>query len=138
VTIPLFLKNKDVAVDASTGSGKTLAFVVPIVEMLRRLERPLKKHQVGAIVISPTRELSRQIFEVAKPFSQSLPNCSTHLLVGGNEVAADVNAVRSGAQLLIGTPGRMKDVLERLEGALDLKTLGETPFLCWREEEHDT
>lgn len=47
-TIPLFCGNKDVAVDACTGSGKTLAFVLPSVERLRRLEQPLKKHQVGA------------------------------------------------------------------------------------------
>ena len=46
-TIPLLCGNKDVAVDACTGSGKTLAFVVPVVEKLRRLEEPLKKHQVG-------------------------------------------------------------------------------------------
>lgn len=92
VTIPLFLKNKDVAVDASTGSGKTLAFVVPIVEMLRRLERPLKRSQVGAIVISPTRELSRQIFEVAQPFVASLPNCGCSLLgMSRNASATDGN-----------------------------------------------
>ena len=46
-TIPLFCGHKDVAVDACTGSGKTLAFVIPITEKLRRLEEPLKKHQVG-------------------------------------------------------------------------------------------
>lgn len=49
-TIPLFAGNKDVAVDAATGSGKTLAFVVPIVEKMRRLEEPLKKHQVRGVV----------------------------------------------------------------------------------------
>jgi len=46
-TIPLFASNKDVAVDAQTGSGKTLAFVIPVVEKLRRLDEPLKKHQVA-------------------------------------------------------------------------------------------
>lgn len=46
-TIPLFCGHKDVAVDACTGSGKTLAFVIPITEKLRRLEEPLKRHQVG-------------------------------------------------------------------------------------------
>lgn len=44
--IPLFTGNKDVAVDACTGSGKTLAFLIPLIEKLRRLEEPLKKHQV--------------------------------------------------------------------------------------------
>ena len=46
-TIPLFAGNKDVAVDAQTGSGKTLAFVVPVIERLRRLDEPLRKHQVA-------------------------------------------------------------------------------------------
>lgn len=54
-TIPLFMGNKDVVVEAVTGSGKTLSFLVPIVERLLRLEEPIKRHHVGAIVISPTR-----------------------------------------------------------------------------------
>jgi ATP-dependent RNA helicase DDX55/SPB4 len=54
-TIPLFLGNKDVVVEAVTGSGKTLAFLIPIVEKLLRGEKPLPRHHVGAVVISPTR-----------------------------------------------------------------------------------
>ena len=46
-TIPLFAGNKDVAVDACTGSGKTLSFVIPIIEKLRKLQHPLKRHQVS-------------------------------------------------------------------------------------------
>ena len=54
-TIPLFLQNKDVVVEAVTGSGKTLAFVIPILEKLIRRETRLHKNEVGALVISPTR-----------------------------------------------------------------------------------
>ena len=50
-TIPLFCGHKDVAVDACTGSGKTLAFVIPITEKLRKLEDPLKRHQVGRALL---------------------------------------------------------------------------------------
>lgn len=85
-TIPLFSGNKDVSVDACTGSGKTLAFVVPIIEKLRRLARPLKKHQVGAVILSPTRELARQIMEVASWFMKTLDWASVSLLVGGRYV----------------------------------------------------
>ena len=53
--IPLFMAHKDVVVEAVTGSGKTLSFLIPVVEKLLRLEKPMKKHHVGAIVISPTR-----------------------------------------------------------------------------------
>lgn len=82
-TIPLFCGNTDVSVDACTGSGKTLAFVVPIVEKLRRFEKPLKKNQVGAVVLSPTRELSKQICDVAQRFMQTIEWASLCLLVGG-------------------------------------------------------
>ena len=63
-TIPLFLAHKDVVVEAVTGSGKTLAFLVPVIERLLRLEEPTKKHHVGAIILSPTRELATQIHTV--------------------------------------------------------------------------
>ena len=54
-TIPLFMQNKDVVVEAVTGSGKTLAFVIPILEKLARRESKLRKNDVGALVISPAR-----------------------------------------------------------------------------------
>lgn len=63
-TIPLFMAHKDVVVEAVTGSGKTLAFLIPVVEKLLRLEEPIKKHHIGAIIISPTRELASQIYNV--------------------------------------------------------------------------
>merc|ERR1711939_918130 len=56
--------HKDVVVEAVTGSGKTLAFLIPVVEKLLRLEEPVKKHHIGTIIISPTRELASQIFNV--------------------------------------------------------------------------
>ena len=54
-TIPLFLTNKDVCVEAVTGSGKTLSFVVPAIEMILRREVELKRNQIGAIILTPTR-----------------------------------------------------------------------------------
>ncbi|KAI9714964.1 MAG: ATP-dependent rRNA helicase spb4 [Candelaria pacifica] len=63
-TIPLFMTHKDVVVEAVTGSGKTLAFLIPVIERLLRLDDPIKKHHVGAIIVSPTRELATQIHTV--------------------------------------------------------------------------
>lgn len=63
-TIPLFLGHKDVVVEAVTGSGKTLAFLIPLVERILRSEEITKKHHIAAIVISPTRELAVQIYNV--------------------------------------------------------------------------
>jgi hypothetical protein len=54
-TIPLFMKHKDVVVEAVTGSGKTLAYVVPVLERLIRTNKRLKREEIGALIISPTR-----------------------------------------------------------------------------------
>ena len=72
--IGLLGKNKDVSVEACTGSGKTLAFVLPMIEILWKAnkESKFKKHSIGAVIVSPTRELAKQIRDVAEPFLQSL------------------------------------------------------------------
>uniref|UniRef100_A0A2P2JDF7 ATP-dependent RNA helicase n=1 Tax=Rhizophora mucronata TaxID=61149 RepID=A0A2P2JDF7_RHIMU len=122
-TIPLLCSYKDVAVDAATGSGKTLAFLVPVVEIIRRYSSAPKRHQIMGIIISPTRELSSQIYNVAQPFLATLPNYKSMLLVGGVEVKADVRKIEEeGANLLIGTPGRLYDIMERVD-VLDFRNL---------------
>ena len=68
-TIPRLLRHQDVAVQACTGSGKTLAFLIPLVELLHRREDPLRKHQVGALIIEPTRELAVQVARDARSTS---------------------------------------------------------------------
>ncbi|KAK9831778.1 hypothetical protein WJX74_008946 [Apatococcus lobatus] len=124
-TIPLLAGNKDVAVDACTGSGKTLAFVIPVVEKLKKLEQRLKAHQVGAIIVSPTRELAKQIYGVAEPFLKRVANATGMLLVGGSDPLVDVAALkRDGANVLVGTPGRISDVMRRCPpGVLDVRRL---------------
>ncbi|CAK7325924.1 unnamed protein product [Dovyalis caffra] len=122
-TIPLLCSYKDVAVDAATGSGKTLAFLVPLVEILRRSSSPPKPHQILGIIISPTRELSSQIYNVAQPFIATLSNFKSTLLVGGMDVKADVKRIEEeGTNLLIGTPGRLYDIMERMD-VLDFRNL---------------
>ncbi|KAL3155393.1 hypothetical protein ABBQ38_010952 [Trebouxia sp. C0009 RCD-2024] len=114
VVIPLFTGHQDVAVEACTGSGKTLSFVIPVTERLRSLEEALLPHQVGFIIVSPTRELAGQIHNVAQPFLNSVPGVSSLLLVGGTDPAADAKEFAArGAQVLIGTPGRLLDVMQR-------------------------
>ncbi|KAL0752350.1 hypothetical protein Bca101_034353 [Brassica carinata] len=123
-TISLLCSHKDVAVDAATGSGKTLAFVLPLVEILRRsTSYPPKPHQVMGVIISPTRELSTQIYNVAQPFVSTLPNVKSVLLVGGRDVRADMNTIEEeGCNVLIGTPGRLSDIMERMD-ILDYRNL---------------
>ncbi|KAJ6822901.1 DEAD-box ATP-dependent RNA helicase 18-like [Iris pallida] len=116
-TIPLLCTHKDVSVDAATGSGKTLAFVLPLVEILRRSSpTPPKPHQVMGMIVSPTRELSSQIYHVAQPFFSTLPGVKTVLLVGGFDIKTDMRRIEEeGANILVGTPGKLHDVMERLD-----------------------
>lgn len=117
-TIPLFLTNKDVAVQAVTGSGKTLAFVIPIVEMLLRRVTLLKANQVGAIILSPTRELAQQTFNVAKEVCQYVSLQHPLLLVGGRGDAKDDLRLfaKEANDIVVATPGRLEDVLTRYDG----------------------
>lgn len=120
--IPLFLSHKDVVAEAVTGSGKTLAFVIPILEMLRRREAPLKKHELGAVVVCPTRELAQQTVSVLQQFLERQPEDDglyvggVQLCVGGTNMspAEDLRAFRDdGPDILVGTPGRMDELLSK-------------------------
>ncbi|XP_039360857.1 ATP-dependent RNA helicase DDX55 isoform X1 [Mauremys reevesii] len=120
-TIPLFMNNKDVAAEAVTGSGKTLAFVIPILEILLRREEKLKKMQVGAIVITPTRELAVQIDEVLSHFTKHFPQFRQILLIGGRNPVEDIEKFKEhGGNIIIATPGRLEDMFRRKADGLDL------------------
>ncbi|KAM0754824.1 DEAD-domain-containing protein [Meredithblackwellia eburnea MCA 4105] len=117
-TIPLFMQHKDVVVEAVTGSGKTMAFVIPVLEKIIRREKPLGKREIGAIVISPTRELATQIHSVFSQFISAQPSTSASplpaplLLIGGNSLQSDIKAFHEGgADILVGTPGRLEEFL---------------------------
>ncbi|KAG1971297.1 ATP-dependent RNA helicase DDX55 [Pimephales promelas] len=121
--IPLFMNNKDVAAEAVTGSGKTLAFVIPALEILLKREEKLKKMQVGALVVTPTRELALQISEVMGRFLQGFPQFSQILLIGGSNPIEDVEKLKTqGANIIIATPGRLEDMFRRKADGLDLAT----------------
>lgn len=109
---------KDVAAEAVTGSGKTLAFVVPMLELMmkRHREWPWKLTEVGCAIISPTRELAAQTCSVIGQFLKGISEMELKqkLLVGGNSVDEDINNLKAyGANILVCTPGRLLDLLER-------------------------
>lgn len=109
---------KDVAAEAVTGSGKTLAFVIPILELLlrRAKQEKWKANEVGAIIMSPTRELAAQTNAVLKPFTEAL-NITQKLLIGGGDgtgIDQDVLALKTtGAHIILATPGRLLELFER-------------------------
>jgi len=108
--IPLFLQKKDVAAEAVTGSGKTLAFIIPILEILKDVS--LNKHDIGAVVISPTRELASQIAEVLTTFCTNLPQISHQKFIGGSDINADLDKFNcEGGNVIVATPGRLEDLM---------------------------
>lgn len=111
--IPLFQKSKDVAAEAVTGSGKTLSFLIPALEIMLKRKDKWKVNEVGSVIISPTRELATQIYEVLQNFLKYI-KFSSLLLVGGEEVENDVKKYKEcGGNIIVATPGRFEDLLVR-------------------------
>ena len=128
--IPLFLSNKDVCVEATTGSGKTLAFCIPIYEIITKLvpSNKVKPLDVYSLVLAPTRELATQIYNVFGKFYENNDTINTILLVGGVPINENINTIHSsGCNIIIGTPGRVMDIINRCnnnEGSvINLRTL---------------
>ncbi|HLT18879.1 MAG TPA: DEAD/DEAH box helicase [Thermomicrobiales bacterium] len=111
--IPALMAGEDVMGQARTGSGKTLAFMLPAIERVDARQR-----QVQIMVLTPTRELAVQIADVTAQVAGQL---SIVTIVGGRSDKPQVAALRRGAQVLIGTPGRILDLLQ--QGALMLNQL---------------
>lgn len=126
--IPLFMKNKDVVVEAVTGSGKTLSFVVPILEKLLRREDPFKNHEIGAVIITPTRELAQQIHSVSELFvtdHEREQDIRLGLFIGGSSsLAEDTTKFKTEKpRILIGTPGRLEELLTKSAQLVNTKEL---------------
>ena len=106
--IPQALAGKDVLATAQTGTGKTLAFLIPIIERLLAQSSP----GIAALVLVPTRELAMQVaaqYDALR--GRQLPPAA--LVVGGLAEGPQLNALRKGARLVVATPGRLEDYLDR-------------------------
>ncbi|XP_075924891.1 putative ATP-dependent RNA helicase DDX59 isoform X3 [Petromyzon marinus] len=110
--LPPALGGRDVIVRAETGSGKTAGFLVPIVALLAGCG-PSEVRDPLAVVVTPTRELAMQIERQAKELMAGLPHMRTALLIGGLPLPPQLHRLRQRVQLVIGTPGRVLEVLRR-------------------------
>src|SRR5690242_18307053 len=119
--IPPALAGRDVVATAQTGTGKTLAFLLPVIQSLTKRE-DVPASGIRALVLVPTRELALQIHESALKLTQGL-RLRTAVVVGGMNENAQMNSVRQGAQIVIATPGRLCDFLDRKLIALDSITV---------------
>jgi len=132
--IPHAMNGRDVMGLAQTGTGKTLAFGLPLIsQIMRRAEgsngyrdEPTPK-AVRSLVLVPTRELANQIAVHLGTLTQDTP-ISTSVVVGGQNINAQMNKLKAGTDLLVATPGRLIDLMDR--GALSLK---DTKFLVLDE-----
>jgi len=112
--IPHLLKGRDLLGAAKTGSGKTLAFLLPAVELLMKANFT-QKSGTGVLVISPTRELAEQIFNVAKDLCK-YSNKTIGLLIGGADRKREAIKLEKGVNVLVATPGRLLDHMQNTKG----------------------
>lgn len=115
-SVPPLLAGRDLLGQAQTGTGKTAAFALPILSRLEASSRA-----VQALVLTPTRELALQVAEAFARYARGLRNFHVLPIYGGQGYAAQLGGLKRGAHVVVGTPGRVIDHLER--GSLDLSAL---------------
>lgn len=120
--IPIALRGRDVLGSAQTGTGKTAAFSIPMVEAL--LQSPTS----CALVLTPTRELAKQVLDVIHQLLGPKSGINTAFIIGGEPYRKQFQQLERGPRIIVGTPGRINDHLEK--GAINL---GTTDFLVLDE-----
>ncbi|MGZ8317708.1 MAG: DEAD/DEAH box helicase [Telluria sp.] len=115
-TIPLLLANRDVLGQAQTGTGKTAAFALPILSNI-----DIKQQAPHALVLAPTRELAIQVAEAFQKYATHIKDFHVLPIYGGQSYGPQLSALRRGVHVVVGTPGRVIDHLEK--GSLDLSQL---------------
>ncbi len=115
-TIPYLLEGHDLLGQAQTGTGKTAAFALPIVANI-----DLQKSKPQAFILTPTRELTIQVAEAFQKYASRLKGFHVLPIYGGQSYSVQINALRRGVHVVVGTPGRVMDHMRK--GTLDLSAL---------------
>lgn len=134
-TVAPILEGRDVLARGRTGSGKTIAFGAPLVESILRAQAGTRREfgrAPKALVLAPTRELALQIDRTIQPIARSVGLFTTQIY-GGVPQARQVGALKKGVDIIVGTPGRIEDLVE--QGKLDLSevriaVLDEADHMC--------
>ncbi len=107
--IPVILKqSKDLVALAQTGTGKTAAFGLPLTQLV-----DFTKRNVQALILCPTRELCLQITKDIKSYTKYIPNANVTAIYGGASIDGQARDIRKGSQIVVATPGRMVDMIDR-------------------------
>lgn len=107
-TIPLILNNQDIIGQAQTGTGKTAAFALPVLSQI-----DLKQKLPQVIVMCPTRELAIQVSEAFQAYARYIPGFHVMPIYGGQAYGQQINALKRGVHVVVGTPGRVLDHLDK-------------------------
>ena len=107
--IPVVLNGGDVIGQSQTGTGKTAAFSIPIIEMLQ----PTDKKRPQALIMSPTRELAMQVCDEIRKFTKYKEGIRTVAVYGGQPISRQIMDLKKGADIVVGTPGRILDHIRR-------------------------
>ncbi|HAH02198.1 MAG TPA: ATP-dependent RNA helicase, partial [Vibrio sp.] len=106
--IPLLLEGRDALGKAQTGTGKTAAFSLPLLNKIN-----LNQHKPQAIIMAPTRELAIQVAAEIKNLGRDINGLKVLEIYGGASIVDQMRALSRGAHIVVGTPGRVKDLLTR-------------------------
>ncbi|XP_072984090.1 DEAD-box ATP-dependent RNA helicase 31-like [Typha latifolia] len=119
-TLPLILKGKDVLAKARTGTGKTVAFLLPAIEVVTKLppiDCDQRRPPINVLVVCPTRELADQAAAEAGKLLKFHPSIGVQLVIGGTRLALEQKRMQTNpCQILVATPGRLKDHIENTPG----------------------
>jgi ATP-dependent RNA helicase RhlE len=109
--IPLILEGRDLLAGAQTGTGKTAGFTLPLLQRMQNSARQ-EKGRVRALILVPTRELAAQVAESVSDYGRYLPFTST-VIFGGVSINPQISKLRRGVDIVIATPGRLLDHMQR-------------------------
>jgi ATP-dependent RNA helicase DeaD len=115
-TIPALLGGRDLIGQAQTGTGKTAAFALPILQTI-----DAARHETQALILAPTRELAVQVSEALHSYAHGTPGITVMPVYGGAPIVPQLKRLDRGVQIVVGTPGRLIDVLGR--GSLRLESI---------------
>lgn len=106
--IPIVLEGKDIVGQAQTGTGKTAAFGIPLLQRIN----PKDKH-LQAVILCPTRELAIQVAEEIRKLAKFMHGIKVLPIYGGQDIVKQIRSLKAGTQVVIGTPGRIMDHMNR-------------------------
>ena len=110
--IPLILEGHDLLAGAQTGTGKTAGFTLPLLQRLQNSEPKGQRNGVRALILVPTRELAAQVAESVRDYGRYLP-FSSAVIFGGVSINPQISSLRRGVDIVIATPGRLLDHMQR-------------------------